>query len=86
MGSLRSLKFLKRTFELTFTATTQKANACSPWTACSVFNWKYLFWVNLFQNQNYQFKLKFGTKTNLNMQNSMVMLTFSVFDWKYLFG
>ena len=82
--SLRSSKCLKTTVELTFT--TQKANACSPWTACSVFNWKYLFWVNLFQNQNYQFKLKFGTKTNLNMQNSMVMLTFSVFDWKYLFG
>ena len=84
MRSLRSLKCLKTAAELTFT--TQKANACSPWTACSVFNWKYLFWVNLFQNQNYQFKLKFGTKTNLNMQNSMVMLTFSVFDWKYLFG
>ena len=26
--------------------TTQKA---SPWTACSVFNWKYLFWVYLVQ-------------------------------------
>ena len=62
MGSLRSLKFLKRTFELTFTATTQKANACSPWTACSVFNWKYLF-LGKFgpKNQNYQFNLKFCT-------------------------
>ena len=47
MKSLRSSKCLKTTVELTFT--TQKANACSPWTACSVFNWKYLFWVNLVQ-------------------------------------
>ena len=35
MRSLRSSKCLK-TVELTFT--TQKANALSPWTACSVFN------------------------------------------------
>ena len=34
MRSLRSLKCLK-TVELTFT--TKKANACSPWTAFSVF-------------------------------------------------
>ena len=47
MRSLRSSKCLKTTVELTFT--TQKANACSPWTACSVFDWKYLFWVNLVQ-------------------------------------
>ena len=45
--SLRSSKCLKTTVELTFT--TQKANACSPWTACSVFSWKCLFWVNLVQ-------------------------------------
>ena len=125
MRSLRSSKCLKTTVELTFT--TQKANACSPWTACSVFDWKYLFWVNLVQklkiislswnfvprliqicripwwcslflfstgntflgkfgpkNQNCQFKLKFGTKTNLNMQNSMMIFTFSAFDHKYL--
>ena len=30
-------------------------------------------------------KLKFGTQSNLNMQNSMVMFTFSVFDQKYPF-
>ena len=30
-------------------------------------------------------KLKFGTQINSNMQNSLVMFTFSVFDWKYLF-
>ena len=36
------------------------------------------------KDQNYQFKLKFGTKTNLNMQNLMMMLIFSVFEHKYL--
>ena len=41
MRSLRFSKCLKRIFELTFT--TQKAKACSPWIACSVFNWKYFF-------------------------------------------
>ena len=29
--------------------------------------------------------MKFGTKTNSNVQNSMVMFTFSVFDQKYPF-
>ena len=38
------------------------------------------------KTQNYWFKLKFCTQTNSNMQNSIVMFTFSVFDWKYLFG
>ena len=47
MRSLRSLKCLKATVQSTFTA--QKTNACSPWTTCSVFNWKYLYWVNLVQ-------------------------------------
>ena len=37
------------------------------------------------KNQICQFILKFGTKTNLNMQNSMVMHTFSVFDQKRFF-
>ena len=45
MRSLRSSKCLKTTVELTLT--TEKANACSRWTACSVFNWKYFYWVNL---------------------------------------
>ena len=36
MRSLRSSKCLKTTVESAFT--TQKANTCSPWTACSVFN------------------------------------------------
>ena len=35
--------------------------------------------------RNYQFKLKPGALTNLNMQNSMAMFTFSVLDWKYPF-
>ena len=47
MRSSISSKCLKTTAKLTFT--TQKANASSPWTACSVFNWRYLFWVNLVQ-------------------------------------
>ena len=123
--SLRSSKCFKTTVELTFA--TQKANACSPWTACSVFDWEYIFCVNLVQKpklislswkfvprqiqicripwwcsiflfstgnsslgkfgpkiQNGQFELKFGTKINfnLNMRNSMMMLPYSVFDWK----
>ena len=44
------------------------------------------FGANLVQkNQNCQFKLKFGTKTTSIMHNSMMMFTFSVFDWKYSF-
>ena len=37
------------------------------------------------ENQNCQFKLKFVTSTNSNMQNSVVMFTFSVLSWKYPF-
>ena len=32
-----------------------------------------------------QFKLKFGTKANSNMQNLMVVFSFSILDWKYPF-
>ena len=69
------------------TFTTQKAKAWSPWTACSVFDWKYHFLVNLIKTvrEKCQFKLKFSSLTNLNMQNSMLMFTFSVFVKKYLF-
>ena len=49
MRSLKSSKCLKTTVELTFT--TQKTNACSPWTACSVFDLKYLFWANLVEKR-----------------------------------
>ena len=84
MRSLRYSKCLKTAIELT--STTRKANACSPQTGCSVLNWKYLFLGKFSpETQNYQFKLKFCTQTNSNMQNSMVMFIFSVFDWKYLF-
>ena len=44
------------------------------------------FLANLVQKaQNGHFKQKYGTKTDLNMQNSTVVLTFFVFDWKYSF-
>ena len=33
--------------------------------------------------QNCQFKLEFGIKTNLNIQDSLVMFTFSVFELQY---
>ena len=35
------------------------------------------------KRQNYQFKLKFGNQINLNMHNSVVRFTFSVFNRKY---
>ena len=38
------------------------------------------------ENSNYLYKLKFCTKYNLRMLNLMVMFTFSVSDWKHLFG
>ena len=45
------------------------------------------FCTNLFQkNQNCQFTLKFGIYSNSNMQNSVVVFTFSVLDQKYHFG
>ena len=37
------------------------------------------------KNQNCQFQLKFGTKTNSNMQSSVVVFTFCVLDWKHPF-
>ena len=38
------------------------------------------------KNQSCQFKLKFGTETNLNLQNSMVQFTFSVLGTKHHFS
>ena len=47
----------------------------------SVLEWKYSFWGKFGHKiRNCQFKLKPSTKTNPNMQNSMVILHFSVFD------
>ena len=37
------------------------------------------------KNQNFQFKLKCGTKNSSNMQNSMAMFTFSILGQEYLF-
>ena len=37
------------------------------------------------KNQNCQFKLKFGALINSYMLSSMVMFTFSIFDWKTAF-
>ena len=37
------------------------------------------------KSKNYQLKLKFGSCTNSNMLNSIVMFTFFVYDWKYVF-
>ena len=52
----------------------------------AVLHWKYPFWGKFGpKNQNCQFKLKFGTKTNLNMQNSMVVFTFAVLHQRYPF-
>ena len=45
-----------------------------------------VFVKNLVKTENCQFKLKFGTLTNSDMQNSIVMFTFSLFNQKYLFG
>ena len=47
MRFLRFSECSETAVELSFTA--QKVNACSPWTACSVFDWKYPFSVNLVQ-------------------------------------
>ena len=47
---------------------------------------KFPFLANLIKKiKNCQFKLKFGTWTNSNMQNLMVTFTFSMFDRKYPF-
>ena len=53
----------------------------------SVLDWKYSFYTNsVRKKQIFQFKLKFGTKTNLNIQNSMLILVFSsILDRKFFF-
>ena len=38
------------------------------------------------KNQNYHFKLKYGTSYDLNMPNSMMLFNFFVFGRKYFFG
>ena len=50
----------------------------------SVLERKFPFWENLVKkNQDCQLKLKFGTLTDSNIQNSMVILAFTVFNWNY---
>ena len=57
MRSLRSLKCLK-----TLTFTTQKTNTYSPWTDCTVFDWKYHFWGEFApKTEKGQIKLKYFT-------------------------
>ena len=47
---------------------------------------KHHFWqICTKKSQNYQIQLKFGTKTSSNMENSMVVFTFSVLDGKDTF-
>ena len=46
---------------------------------------KYDFWENSFQKTNFRIKLKFGTYTNLNVLDSILMFTFSALDWKQTF-
>ena len=54
---------------------------CGIWWWCSffsVFDNKYLSWAKW----NCLFKVKLDTKTNSNMQSSMVVSIWSVLDWK----
>ena len=58
----------------------------SPWTHTKV----QFFGIPILgkfrpKNRNWQFKLKFGINSESNMQNSIVMWTFSVLDQKYRF-
>ena len=52
---------------------------------CPFFIGSTLFGQTWSRNQNCLFKLKFGTSTNLHMQNSMVLFIFSVWDQKQPF-
>ena len=58
---------------------------CRIQWCCSLYLFSSFFGKFGPKNQNYQLKLKFGTYTNLNMQNLMAMFTFFVFGRKYLF-
>ena len=48
------------------------------WSGCFVLSVLPFFGKFGPKNQNCQFELKFGTKTNFNMQNLMVVFSFSV--------
>ena len=53
----------------------------------SPLDWKFSF-LGKFgsKKQNFQFMPKFGTYGNSNIQNYMVVCTFSVLHWKYAFS
>ena len=87
-SSFRSSKCLKTTVELTITI--KKAKPCSPWNACSVFDWKYLSGINLVQSfkiitLRWNFVLWLIQICKIPWWWWMVNAC-SVFDWKYLFG
>ena len=54
---------------------------------CLLSFWPEIPFLGIFGSkiQNYLFKMKFIISTNSNIQNSMVMFPFSVFDGKYPF-
>ena len=61
---------------------------------CRIQWWRWLFLIKLEilflgkfgpKNEDYEFKLKFGTHNNSNMQNSMAMFTLSVINQQYPF-
>ena len=58
------------------------------WSSLFPFFWLEIPFLGKFvpKNQNCHFQLKFGTYSNSNMQNSMVMFISFVFDWKCPFS
>ena len=53
---------------------------------CFYFQWEMPFFGKFGPKiQNCQFELKFGTSTNSNMENLMVVFIFSIFNQKYSF-
>ena len=81
MRFFRSSICSKTTVELTFTAQNKRLHSLHC-LFCFRLEIPFLGKYDP-KTQKCQFKLKFGTKTNLNMQNSMMLFTFCVFDHKY---
>ena len=82
MRFLRSPKCSKTIVELTFTTQKAKPRSLLDCLFCSVVSFLGKFGP---KTQNCQFKLTFVTQNNSKMQNYMVMFTFPLFDWIYLF-
>ena len=79
---LRQIWSKKSTLSLTWNFVLRLIQICRIQWWCSLF----CLWLEIPflvkcgpKNQNFQFKLKFGAKNSLNMQNSMMVFTFSVF-------